>query len=166
MLGPIALVVAGIALVAAGVYSLVKSWNADAEALKNANAQRDAAIERFNKLNEEAQQLKETLEGYNEALTELENMTSATEGFEDALKKANDQAKELIETYGLYSEGDWSYGDKGQIVISEQAQDKIQAEADERAAIAEQRMYGAKIAAEQAAVRSQTTDLRRDTGRD
>ena len=157
-------VAAGIALLAVAVVAGVKAWNKDADAMKAANAQMDAAVDRFNKLNEEAKQLKETLEGYNEALKEIENMTTATEGFEEALADANAQAKQLIETYGLYGEGDWSYGDKGQIVISDEAQARIQAQADQKAHTAERQMYGAKIHAGQATLKSQTTDLKRDIG--
>lgn len=159
-------VAAAIAALAAVVVIGVKAWNADADAMKAANEQMDAAVDRFNKLNEEAKQLKETLEGYNDALKEIENMTTATEGFEEALESANAKAKELIETYGLYGEGDWSYGDKGQIVISDEAQARIQAQADQKAHTAERQMYGAKIYAGQATLKSQTTDLRRDIGYD
>lgn len=157
-------VVAALALLTVAVVAGVKAWNKDADAMKAANEQMDAAIDRFNKLNEEAKQLKETLEGYNDALKEIENMTTATEGFEAALESANAKAKELIETYGLYGEGDWSYGDKGQIIISDEAQARIQAQADQKAHTAERQMYGAKIYAGQATLKSQTTDLRRDIG--
>ena len=157
-------VAAGIALLAVAVVAGVKAWNKDADAMKAANAQMDAAVDRFNKLNEEAKQLKETLEDYNEALKNIEEMTTATEGFEEALADANAKAKELIETYGLYGEGDWSYGDKGQIVISDEAQARIQAQADQKAHTAERQMYGAKIYAGQATLKSQTTDLKRDIG--
>ena len=157
-------VVAALAVLTVAVVAGVKAWNKDADAMKAANEQMDAAVDRFNKLNEEAKQLKETLEGYNEALKNIENMTTATEGFEEALESANAKAKELIETYGLYGEGDWSYGDKGQIVISDEAQARIQAQADQKAHTAEKQMYGAKIYAGQATLKSQTTDLRRDIG--
>ena len=157
-------VAAGIALLAVAVVAGVKAWNKDADAMKAANEQMDAAVDRFNKLNEEAKQLKETLEDYNEALKNIEEMTTATEGFEEALADANAKAKELIETYGLYGEGDWSYGDKGQIVISDEAQARIQAQADQKAHTAERQMYGAKIYAGQATLKSQTTDLKRDIG--
>ena len=157
-------VAAGIALLAVAVVAGVKAWNKDADAMKAANEQMDAAVDRFNKLNEEAKQLKETLESYNEALKNIEEMTTATEGFEEALADANAKAKELIETYGLYGEGDWSYGDKGQIVISDEAQARIQAQADQKAHTAERQMYGAKIYAGQATLKSQTTDLKRDIG--
>lgn len=160
ILGAVAIIAALTVAVVAGV----KAWNKDADAMKAANEQMDTAVDRFNKLNEEAKQLKETLEGYNDALKEIENMTTATEGFEEALENANAKAKELIETYGLYSEGDWSYGDKGQIVISDEAQARIQAQANQKAHIAEKQMYGAKIYAGQATLKSQTTDLRRDIG--
>ena len=157
-------VVAALALLTVAVVAGVKAWNKDADAMKAANEQMDAAVDRFNKLNEEAKQLKETLEGYNEALKNIEEMTTATEGFEAALADANAKAKELIETYGLYGEGDWSYGDKGQIVISDEAQARIQAQADQKAHTAERQMYGAKIYAGQATLKSQTTDLKRDIG--
>lgn len=164
LLWPILLVVAAVAALAAGIYAVVKAYNKDADAAKAANEQMNASIERYEKLNTEAKELKETLEGYNESLKTLEKLTKTTEGFEEALSAANDKAKELIETYGLYGEGDWSYGDKGQIVISDEAQARIQAQADQKAHTAEKQMYGAKIYAGQATLKSQTTDLRRDIG--
>ena len=162
VLWPVLLVVAAIAALAGGIYALVKAYNKDADAAAAANEQVEEATKRYEELSSAAKELKETLSDYNDALDSLKNLTAGTEEFETALEKANEQAKELIETYGLWN--DWSYGENGEIVISDEAQKRIQEEADKKAHTAERQMYGAKIQAGALSVKSSQTDLQRDMG--
>lgn len=47
------------------------------------------------------EELKTTIENYDSAIESLEGLTKGTKEFEDAVKSANEQAKKLIETYGI-----------------------------------------------------------------
>ena len=160
---PILAVVAAIAVLAVGIYQVTKAYNEDAEAAAAAAEQAQAMTDRFNELDEAAKQLKTTISEYDEAITAMESLDKSTQEYADSLEKANEKAKELIETYGLYDQYEMK---NGVITFKEGALDKVQAQADADARDAESRMYNAKIVSNQANLKSQTTNLSRDIGRD
>ena len=102
MLGPIALVVGAIAAVGVGIYALVKAYNADADAAKAAAERLADATEAYENCKIAAEDFKKSIEDYNEAKNAIKDLTSDMEGFKDAVDEANEKARELIETYGLY----------------------------------------------------------------
>lgn len=163
MLGPIALIVAGIAAVTAGIYLTVKAYNKDADAAKQAAEQAEILTNRYQELQKTAEDLKQTISDYNDAYKQIKNLTKGTDEYTSALEKANQKAKELIETYKLYDKYDIT---DGVIHLDESALEDIQNQANSAASKAESEMYSAKIASNQANLRSQVTDTAREGGYD
>lgn len=161
ILWPVALVVAALASVGVGIYALVKAYNADADAAKEAAEEANHLTNNYNELNEAATTLKDTISDYSEAVKQLDSLTEGTDEYTSALEKANEKAKELIETYGLYDK----YTTKnGLITIDEATLQEAQNTANSKTQRAETEMYSAKIAANQASLKSNNTNLRRAIG--
>ena len=140
---------------------MVKAYNADADAAKEAAEEANHLTNNYEELNEAATTLKDTISDYSEAVKQLESLTEEADGYASALEKANEKAKELIETYGLYDK----YTTKnGLIVINPSALQDAQNTANSKVQRAETEMYSAKIAANQASLKSNNTNLRRAIG--
>lgn len=161
MLGPIALIVAGIAAVGVGIYALVKAYNADADAAKQAAEQVEVLTNRYQELQTTAEELKQTISDYSNAIEQMKSLDKQTEEYTTTLEQANKKAKELIETYKLY---DKYHIENGIITFDEGALENIQEQANSAASKAESEMYAAKIASNQASLKSQTTDTSREIG--
>ena len=142
-------VVAAIALVTLGVKALIDKENELADASAAANNQAKILTTRFNELNNEAKELRETISSYSDILVELENLATVTDEFKNKLEEANKAALELIETYGLIEGRDYVAKD-GALVINDQVLQNIQKIKDKQTRDAENRMYGGKIAANEA----------------
>ena len=84
-----------------------------------------------------------------------------TEEYAKALETANEKAKELIETFGLYDE---AYTQNGMILFKDNSLENLQKQADMAVKLAEAQKYTTQISANQAKLRSDQTDLRRDIG--
>lgn len=97
ILGPVALIAAGIALVVAGIYQLVKAYNADADAAKEAAEAAKNLKKEYEELTTTVKQFKDTLSDYREAKSALKDLDSTTEEYKETLEKANKAAKELVE---------------------------------------------------------------------
>ena len=161
MLGPIALIVAGIAAVGVGIYALVKAYNADADAAKQAAEQAEVLTNRYQELQTTAEELKQTISDYSNAIEQMKSLDKQTEEYTTTLEQANKKAKELIETYKLY---DKYHIENGVITFDEGTLENIQEQANSAASKAESEMYAAKIASNQASLKSQTTDTSREIG--
>ena len=142
------------------IYKSVEAYNADAEAAKEATAQAQSLTERYNELTEASNEFRESCKGYEDAVKSFKDLEKGAEGYEEALKKANDEAKKLIETYKLYD--DYEVKD-GLIVIDEDALKDKQREMDAEARKAEGQKYQADIYANNANLRSQATNTSRKT---
>jgi len=161
MLGPIALIVAGIAAVGVGIYALVKAYNADADAAKQAAEQAEVLTNRYQELQTTAEELKQTISDYSDAIEQMKSLDKQTEEYTTTLEQANKKAKELIETYKLY---DKYHIENGVITFDKGTLESIQEQANSAANKAESEMYAAKIASNQASLKSQTTDTGREIG--
>ena len=161
MLGPIALVVGAIAAVGVGIYALVKAYNADADAAKQAAEQAEVLTNRYQELQTTAEELKQTISDYSNAIEQMKSLDKQTEEYTTTLEQANKKAKELIETYKLY---DKYHIENGVITFDEGTLENIQEQANSAASKAESEMYAAKIASNQASLKSQTTDTSREIG--
>lgn len=155
-------IVAAAGLAAYGIYKMVEAYNADAEAAKEAASQAQLLTERYNELNEKAEQFKKTVSEYDDAKKALAELTKGTDEYEEAVDAANEKAKELIETYGLY--GDYEIGSNGLIQIDEDALETAQTELTDAARKAEQQMYGSQIYSNQASLRNEKTNAKRSMG--
>lgn len=160
MLGPIALVVGAIAAVGVGIYALVKAYNADADAAKAAAERLADATEAYENCKMAAEDFKKSIEDYNEAKNAIKDLTSDMEGFKDAVDEANEKARELIETYGLYDK--WSFDEQGVIQINQDELEKIQNQKNQAMKDTYANQMGAQIISNQATLRSDATELGRD----
>lgn len=164
-LGPLWLVLLAISAAIAGVvgigYTLVKVYNADADAAEEAANQVKNLTERYNKLNNAATELKNNISEYDDAIDALEDLTEGTDEYSEALENANDKARELIETYGLFDK--WSTNN-GLITIDENALNQAIEDAEKAVSKAQTQTYGANIISNQAQLKSNTTNLGRDIG--
>ena len=161
ILGPIALVVAGITTVGVAIYALVKAYNADADAAKEAAEAAKTLTNRYNECKQAAEALQQSVSEYKDAKKALDELTEDAEGYAKALEKANENAKKLIEEYKLFDK----YTIKnGVITIDSDALQEIQDKTNQNLSKVESSMYGAKIASNQANLKSQNTDLRRSIG--
>jgi TP901 family phage tail tape measure protein len=159
---PIILAVsAAIAVVGVTAYELVKAYNADADAAAQAAEQVETLTTRYNELNSAATELKDNISEYDDAIDALKDLEEGTDEYAEALENANDKAKELIETYGLFD--DWSMKN-GVITIDADALNKALDKAETQANKTQAQLYGAEIVSNQAQLKSNTTDLSRDIG--
>ena len=156
----IGLIILAIGALIAIIYKSVEAYNADAEAAKEATAQAQSLTERYNELTEASNKFRESCKGYEDAVKSFKDLEKGAEGYEEALKKANDEAKKLIETYKLYD--NYKVVD-GLITIDEDALKDKQREMDAEARKAEGQKYQADIYANNANLRSQATNTSRKT---
>lgn len=71
----------------------------------------------------------DNLTGYSSAVDATKDLTKGTIEFKEAIEAANEEAKKLIETYGLF--GQFSYDENGLIVFNEEALNRLQEKQDE-----------------------------------
>lgn len=158
----IAAFVALAAIIAVVVKAAINAYNADAKAAENARKAVEDLTESYKRLTDEANAFKEAVSSYEDAVASLKNLEKGTDEYREALEKANEQARQLIETYGLW--GQTHYDENGVITFDEGVLEGKQTEYDTRVREAESQLYGAKIASNEANIRSETTDLRRELG--
>lgn len=157
----IAAIVAIIGLVTVGIKALSDAYNADAIAAQQAAEAAQEAKKAFGDAKTAADNLKTTISDYTDALHQLKDLKSGTEEYTEALESANAKAKELIETFGLYDE---AYTQNGMILFKDNSLENLQARADSAVRAAEAQKYSTQISANQAKLRSDQTDLRREIG--
>lgn len=157
----IAAVIAVVTLLVAGIKGLIDAYNADADAARQAAKTAKELEENYNSLSEAAKELKENISGYEDALKSLKDLKIGTEEYAEALETANEKAKELIESLGLYN--DYTIKD-GVIEINPEALRQAQVDIENRTNSAEQNMYRAKIEANNAQLKSERTNFSRDVG--
>lgn len=157
----IAAIVAIIGLVTVGIKALSDAYNADAKAAQQAAEAAQEAKKAFGDAKTAADSLKTTISDYTDALSQLKDLKSGTEEYTEALETANTKAKELIETFGLYDE---AYTQNGMILFKDNSLENLQARADSAVKAAEAQKYSTQISANQAKLRSDQTDLRREIG--
>ena len=153
-------VVAAVALLVVGINAAIKAWNADADAAREAAQAAKEAEESYLKLKEAAEELKKTVSDYNDAKEELKDLKKGTEEYNKALEEANKTAKELMEKYNLYDKAEYK---GGLLTFKEGTLENLQGQLDTDVQNASTRMYSAKIQANNAALKSQTTDTVRST---
>lgn len=163
MLAKKALMVGGILLaiaaVAAATYGLVQAYNADAEAARVAADAANEAAENYEKVAQKAEELKQTISDYSDGIDQLKELTIGTKEYEEALNSANEKAKELIETYGLYDD---YHMEDGVITFNDGVLTQLQKEVDLQKQRAESIKYSTRMIADQAQIQSDTTNLSRN----
>ena len=99
---------------------------------------------------------------YNEATESLKGLKENTEEFKEALEDANEEARKLIEKYGLFD--DYSYDEKGLIKIDKDALEGALKEAEDTASRVRDSLLLAQMGSSQADLKSQRTNFSRQVG--
>lgn len=153
-----------IALVAAlgvAIYATVKAYNADADAAKEAAAGVEVLSKAYDDAKNAATELKNTINDWDSAVQSIDDLTEGTKEYADAIKTANDKAKELIESQGLFDRSKWYYDDKGIIQFVDGVLEELQSQADARERQAESSLYAGQIYAGNANIKSERTNAKR-----
>lgn len=158
-----------IALVAAlgvAIYATVKAYNADADAAKEAAAGVEVLSKAYDDAKNAATELKNTINDWDSAVQSIDDLTEGTKEYADAIKTANDKAKELIESQGLFDRSKWYYDDKGIIQFADGVLEEPQSQADARERQTENSLYTGQIYAGNANIKSERTNAKRSLKRD
>lgn len=153
-----------IALVAAlgvAIYATVKAYNADADAAKEAAARVEVLSKAYDDAKNAATELKNTINDWDSAIQSIDDLTEGTKEYADAIETANDKAKELIESQGLFDRSKWYYDDKGIIQFADGVLEELQSQADARERQAESSLYTGQIYAGNANIKSERTNAKR-----
>lgn len=159
-----------IALIIAAITALViiikkiQEWrNRDNVAAEKAAENAKVLKERYNETKEAYEEMISSMEEYQTARDGLDSLVEGTEKFKDALKDANDKALELIKTYGLIRGQDYEVNN-GRINIYDSALEKKKNEYQQNANAMQQASLNADVAAQQAQVKADSTNLKYDIG--
>lgn len=153
-----------IALVAAlgvAIYATVKAYNADADAAKEAAAGVEVLSKAYDDAKNAATELKNTINDWDSAVQSIDDLTEGTKEYADAIKTANDKAKELIESQGLFDRSKWYYDDKGIIQFADGVFEELQSQADARERQTESSLYTGQIYSGSANIKSERTNAKR-----
>lgn len=153
-----------IALVAAlgvAIYAIVKAYNADADAAKEAAAGVEVLSKAYDDAKNAATELKNTINDWDSAVQSIDDLTEGTKEYADAIKTANDKAKELIESQDLFDRSKWYYDDKGIIQFADGVLEELQSQADARERQTESSLYTGQIYAGNANIKSERTNAKR-----
>ena len=153
-----------IALVAAlgvAIYATVKAYNADADAAKEAAAGVEVLSKAYDDAKNAATELKNIINDWDSAVQSIDDLTEGTKEYADAIKTANDKAKELIESQGLFDRSKWYYDDKGIIQFADGVLEELQSQADARERQTESSLYTGQIYAGNANIESERTNAKR-----
>lgn len=153
-----------IALVAAlgvAIYATVKAYNADADAAKEAAAGVEVLSKAYNDAKNAATELKNTINDWDSTVQSIDDLTEGTKEYADAIKTANDKAKELIESQGLFDRSKWYYDDKGIIQFADGVLEELQSQADARERQTENSLYAGQIYSGSANIESERTNAKR-----
>ena len=152
----IGLAIAGIA----GAITLAsKAWFAHEDAANKAREAAERATESYQKVSQKAETFKEVVSDWKDAREGLRGLQKGTEEYAEALENANQKAKELIETYGLFGQYDYV---NGVIQINDQALKEIQSQYNKEASLAEYNMYSKKNAQLQAEINRDSINFKRE----
>lgn len=160
-LGYAALAVVAVAAIGTVIYALVKAYNADADAAKEAAAGVEVLSKAYNDAKNAATELKNTINDWDSAVQSIDDLTEGTKEYADAIKTANDKAKELIESQGLFDRSKWYYDDKGIIQFADGVLEELQSQADARERQTESSLYTGQIYAGNANIKSERTNAKR-----
>lgn len=152
-------IIAAIAILAAGIYLLVKALNADKEAAKEAAAGLEELSNQYEEAKAKAEELKEVINNWDEAVNAIGELRKGTEKYKEAIEDANNKAKELIETYKLFDTGDWYYDAEGIIKFREGVLEDIQNQADNEVSTLQNSIALASITSTNANNKVSTSDL-------
>jgi len=131
LLWPIALVLGAIALAAWGLaeaFAAAKAASPEGrlEATKNEAKELKTALDNAKTA---AEDLNSSFNSYDSAVEALENCTKGTQEWRDALQNVNNEVLNLLSKYPELA-GYITYGDSGEMVISEEGRNYLQNQSD------------------------------------
>jgi uncharacterized membrane-anchored protein YhcB (DUF1043 family) len=118
----IMLIVVAVGLLIAGIVSLVKSYESEAEALERVNKELEKTKSNYDDAKNAVKAFEEAFNDYSEGLKALDEMTTGSKELSEALEENNKKARQLIEAYELFDKGDYSYGADGRIIINTESE--------------------------------------------
>lgn len=125
-LGPIALIIAGVAAVGVAIYALVKAQNKEEDALKAAEEHARNLKEQYTEVKNAYDNLKKSLEDYKGALNALDKLKKGTQEWKEAIIDINSQVLDLMEKYPeLVEMGAISTNSDGMLSISDEGWDQL-----------------------------------------
>lgn len=151
--------IALVAVLGVAIYATVKAYNADADAAKEAAAGVEVLSKAYDDAKNAATELKNTINDWDSAVQSIDDLTEGTKEYADAIKTANDKAKELIESQGLFDRSKWYYDDKGIIQFADGVLEELQSQADARERQTESSLYTGQIYSGSANIKSERTNL-------
>ena len=167
IVGVVTALAALVAVIGAVNKALADAYNADAIAAEKAENAAKNLGEAYNTVKQEYEDMIAAMENYQSARDALDELTKGTKEYEDALKEANRAAMELINKYGLI-EGEHYEWDGNELVINEDAMDKVitskEVEVDEAYAASQMANANAKSARAQANLTETRREIRDDNG--
>lgn len=153
--------IALVAVLGVAIYATVKAYNADADAAKEAAAGVEVLSKAYDDAKNAATELKNTINDWDSAVQSIDDLTEGTKEYADAIKTANDKAKELIESQGLFDRSKWYYDDKGIIQFADGVLEELQSQADARERQTESSLYTGQIYSGSANIKSERTNAKR-----
>lgn len=155
----IAAAVAVIYLIVKAIQHFIKVLDYQKKSAEYAAEAAKTLKEAYKEAAEAAEELKSAISDWDSGVKALEDLTKGTYEYEEALDAANKKAKELIETYGLYS--NYTYDtSSGAIIIDDQALKDKQAELNDKTNAALQASYQASMMSLQAESSGFTTKIK------
>ena len=170
-LGPLGWVIMGItaAVTALGfvIHGMIEAWNADANAMKEANETARELKENYEELKTTYEELENAISNYQDARTALDELTKGTEEWDAAVQSLNEQVLDLIGKYPeLLSMSDAiTTNADGLLEISESGQKAILQIQNQRTKEGYEAQLGGQIYANKATNTSAITDFRREAVR-
>ena len=155
-IGPYAAAIGGVAV---AINLASKAWHAHETAATNAAKTVEEATKNYQNTVNKLNSFKQSVESFENAKKNLAELTRGTEAYSEGIKKANEEAKKLIETYNLY--GQFTYDSDGLIKFNEGVLDNIEAQKEQAVLSAENLKYFAEYDLSEANLQRQKTDLSR-----
>lgn len=159
-LGPLAIIGTILGLVVGVVTALVKAYNADADAARKASDEAQKLGESYQNLKSSYDSFEQNVDAYTTARQELSGLTEGTKEYNDALEKSNDELLKMLELYPELAKY-VSRDENGGLVIKDSDIEDFKKEQEAILQEAEAATTIANVNADQKALTSSETSLRR-----
>lgn len=148
-------------IVVSAVNAISDAYNADATAAKNAEEAAKGLAEAYETCKQKYEALKQSVEDHQNAVDSLDKLTKGTQEWRQAMMEANAQALELINSYGLIKDEDYTIDKDGVIRLNETSMDSLLDQEAQKMNVAAASSAAADARAKQARAKSDLTDLKR-----
>lgn len=157
---PLLIISAAIAAVVGGITALVNAYNADADAAKKASDEAQKLGESYQNLKSSYDSFEQNVDAYTTARQELSVLTEGTKEYNEALEKSNDELLKMLDIYPELAKY-VSRDENGGLAIKDSDLEAFKEEQEKLIGQAESATAVANVNADQAALTSSETSLRR-----